>query len=61
MKHLNELKIMKKTYFKPEMEIVEMQAQQILAGSQDAPLDGTQANEDALAPGVQEVLELFDE
>ena len=46
MKHLNELKIMKKTYFKPEMEI---------------PLDGTQANEDALAPGVQEVLELFDE
>ena len=63
MKYLNELKIMKKIYFAPEMEIVDINTtQQLLAGSQNAPLDDTtQDNGAALAPEVQEVLELFDE
>ncbi len=53
---------MKKTYFAPEMEIVNIKNQQLLAGSQNAPLDDTtQDNGAALAPEVQEVLELFDE
>ena len=53
---------MKKEYFAPEMEIVNIKNQQLLAGSQNAPLDDTtQDNGAALAPEVQEVLELFDE
>ena len=54
---------MKKIYFAPEMEIVDINTnQQLLAGTQNAPLDDTtQDNGAALAPEVQEVLELFDE
>ena len=52
---------MKKEYFAPEMEIVNIKNQQLLAGSVDAPLDDTtQGNGDALAPEVQDVLWLFD-
>lgn len=53
---------MKKTYFAPEMEIVNIKNQQLLAGSVDAPVsDETQDNGNALAPEVQEVLWLFDD
>ena len=43
---------MKKIYFVPEMEIVDINTnQQLLAGSQTAPVsDETQDNGDALAP-----------
>ena len=54
---------MKKTYFAPEMEIVDINTnQQLLAGSTNAPVsDETQDNGDALAPEVQEVLWFFDD
>ena len=44
---------MKKTYFSPEMEIVDINTnQQLLAGSTNAPVDddNTQDNGDALSP-----------
>ena len=42
---------MKKEYFAPEMEIVNIKNQQLLAGSVDAPVsDDTQDNGDALSP-----------
>lgn len=42
---------MKKTYINPEMEIVKIKTQQLLAGSVNAPVsDETQDNGDALAP-----------
>ena len=43
---------MKKTYFAPEMKIVDINTnQQLLAGSVDAPVsDDTQDNGDALSP-----------
>ena len=43
---------MKKTYFAPEMEIVNIKNQQLLAGSTNAPVDddNTQDNGDALSP-----------
>ena len=50
--HVQKIIDMKKIYFAPEMEIVDINTnQQLLAGSQTAPLDeGTQDNGDALAP-----------
>ena len=54
---------MKKEYFAPEMEIVDINTnQQLLAGSTNAPVsDEKQDNGDALAPEVQEVLWFFDD
>ena len=46
---------MKKIYVNPEMDIYEIKTgAQLLAGSQNAPLDDEhpQSNEDALAPGL---------
>lgn len=42
---------MKKTYINPEMEIVKIKTQLLLAGSVNAPIsDETQDNGDALSP-----------
>ena len=50
--HVQKIIDMKKIYFAPEMEIVDVNTnQQLLAGSRTAPVDeGTQDNGDALAP-----------
>ena len=40
---------MKKTYINPTLEVVRVKSQQLLAGSVDAPIDGTQVNESALS------------
>ena len=42
------LTTMKKTYQTPTFEVVRIETQQMLAGSVDAPLGGTQSNESAL-------------
>lgn len=44
---------MKKIYFNPKMEVVDLKInQQLLAGSTDAPVGGgSQGNGNALAPG----------
>ncbi len=39
---------MKKTYINPEMEIIQMDAQQVL--TQSVSINGEQANENALSP-----------
>lgn len=61
--HVQKIEDMKKIYFAPEMEIVDINTnQQLLAGSTNAPVsDETQDNGDALAPEVQEVLWFFDD
>ena len=44
---------MKKTYMNPTMKVVVLKHRQhLLAGSTDAPISGTQANDKALAPGM---------
>ena len=51
---------MKKTYIHPEMEIVEVQSQVLLAGS--LPLSETEVNADeVLAPEFGEDFVVFDE
>jgi hypothetical protein len=51
---------MKKTYIHPEMEIVEVQSQVLLAGS--LPLSDTEVNAgEVLAPDFEETLVVFDE
>ncbi len=42
---------MKKTYINPEMVIIKVQTQQMLAGSIQATLGGTQGNSEALGHG----------
>jgi len=47
------MKIMKKIYLSPEMDVIELKKQTLLAGSVNAPVDNNeqQSNENALAPG----------
>ena len=54
---------MKKIYFAPEMEIVDINTnQQLLAGSTNAPVsDDTQDNGVALSPEINDVLLLFED
>lgn len=40
---------MKKTYINPTLEVVRVKSQQLLAGSVDAPIDGSQDNPSALS------------
>ena len=40
---------MKKTYINPTLEVVRVKSQQLLAGSVDAPIDGSQGNGSALS------------
>lgn len=51
---------MKKTYFKPEMEVVDINTfQPLLAGSVEMPLNDTEIenNSDILAPGLDSELD----
>lgn len=42
---------MKKIYISPEMDVIELKKQTLLAGSVNAPVDNNeQSNENALAP-----------
>lgn len=52
---------MKKTYMNPEIEVVVVNTQPLLAGSVTAPIDGMQGNGDALSPEfpVEEVMTGF--
>jgi hypothetical protein len=51
---------MKKTYIHPEMEMVEIQSQVLLAGS--LPLSDVEVNADeVLAPEFEEISVVFDE
>jgi hypothetical protein len=51
---------MKKTYMHPEMEIVEVQSQVLLAGS--LPLSETEVNAgEVLAPEFEDTFVVFDE
>ena len=44
---------MKKTYINPEIEIVKIASQQqMLAGSVNAPVNGSQSDDDALGQGT---------
>ena len=54
---------MKKIYLAPEMEIVEIKVQQMLASSPGAPLDPNETVDPGLveAPEINEILLLFDE
>jgi len=53
---------MKKTYMHPEMEIVEIKAQVLLAGSAlDLKDTGYDVNQESLAPEFEDASILFDE
>ena len=52
---------MKKIYFSPEMEIVEIQKQQLLAGSPDLNGGDYESGDPVLSPEMLDVLMLFDE
>ena len=53
---------MKKVYMHPEMEIVEMESQELLAGSAfDLNSEGFDVAEESLAPEFEEITVVFEE
>jgi|GEM_PF-2366407 hypothetical protein len=52
---------MKKIFAQPEMMVVNVKSNDIVTASRFAPLsDDTQANEDALAPGMRGIFDPYD-
>ena len=52
---------MKKIYFSPEMEIVEIRKQQLLAGSPDLNGGDYESGDPVLSPEIYDVLQLFED